>query len=127
MRDVIEGFLRFQEEEFPKRSPLFKRLAGSQAPQVLFVACSDSRVVPELLTQRGPEDLFVIRNAGNIVSSHGADLGGVSASVEYALVALILSSSAARIAELCPPSLHARAWITWPPWRTDCDMLSRPR
>jgi carbonic anhydrase len=88
MRDVIEGFLRFQREEFPKRSALFKRLAGSQAPQVLFIACSDSRVVPELLTQRGPGDLFVIRNAGNIVPSHGADPGGVSASVEYAVAAL---------------------------------------
>jgi len=54
MRNVIEGFLRFQREEFPKRSALFKRLAGSQAPQVLFITCSDSRVVPELLTQRGP-------------------------------------------------------------------------
>jgi len=88
VRNVIEGFLRFQQEEFPKRAALFKHLASNQTPQVLFIACSDSRVVPELLTQRGPGDLFVIRNAGNIVPSHGASPGGVSASVEYAVTSL---------------------------------------
>ncbi|MGE8368632.1 carbonic anhydrase [Cupriavidus sp.] len=88
MQDLIDGFLKFQREEFPKRSELFKRLATRQNPRTLFIACSDSRVVPELLTQREPGDLFVIRNAGNVVPSYGTQPGGVSASVEYAVAGL---------------------------------------
>jgi carbonic anhydrase len=88
MQDIIEGFLKFQREVFPARSALFKRLATSQNPGVLFVTCSDSRVVPELLTQREPGDMFVIRNAGNIVPSYGPEPGGVSATVEYAVAVL---------------------------------------
>ena len=45
-------------------------------PKALFIACSDSRVVPELLTQREPGELFVIRNAGNIVPGYGPQPGG---------------------------------------------------
>ncbi|CAG4892353.1 carbonic anhydrase [Paraburkholderia saeva] len=88
MQDIIDGFLKFQRDAFPMRSDLFKRLATAQNPKVLFIACSDSRVVPELLTQREPGDLFVIRNAGNIVPSYGPEPGGVSATVEYAVAAL---------------------------------------
>ncbi|PTT72084.1 carbonic anhydrase, partial [Pseudomonas sp. HMWF007] len=88
MRDIIDGFLRFQREVYPQRVELFKQLATAQNPKVLFVTCSDSRVVPELLTQREPGELFVIRNAGNIVPSYGPEPGGVSATVEYAVAVL---------------------------------------
>ena len=88
MQDIIEGFLKFQREAFPKRSGLFKELATAQNPKALFVACSDSRVVPELLTQQEPGDLFVLRNAGNIVPAYGPQPGGVSATVEYAVAVL---------------------------------------
>ena len=88
MKDIIDGFLRFQREEFPERAELFKDLANQQSPRALFISCSDSRLVPELVTQREPGDLFVIRNAGNIVPSYGPEPGGVSASVEYAVAAL---------------------------------------
>ncbi|MET3144034.1 UNVERIFIED_ORG: carbonic anhydrase [Arthrobacter sp. UYEF10] len=88
MKDIIEGFLKFQREAFPDRSELFKELATAQNPGALFIACSDSRVVPELLTQREPGDLFVIRNAGNIVPAYGPEPGGVSATVEYAVAVL---------------------------------------
>ncbi|WP_302182584.1 carbonic anhydrase, partial [Pseudomonas aeruginosa] len=84
MRDIIDGFLRFQRDAYPARSQLFKSLATRQAPKALFIACSDSRVVPELLTQREPGELFVIRNAGNIVPGYGPQPGGVSPPVEYA-------------------------------------------
>lgn len=88
MQKVIEGFLKFQKEVFPERTQLFKELARQQKPKVLFVTCSDSRVVPELFTQQEPGDLFVIRNAGNIVPSYGPEPGGVSATVEYAVSVL---------------------------------------
>lgn len=88
MQDVIDGFLKFQRDAFPERKELFKKLATSQTPTTLFISCSDSRMVPELVTQREPGDLFVIRNAGNIVPSFGPEPGGVSATVEYAVAAL---------------------------------------
>ena len=88
MQKIIDGFLRFQQNEFPKRTELFRQLADGQNPKALFITCSDSRVVPELLTQQEPGDLFVIRNAGNIVPSYGPEPGGVSATVEYAVSVL---------------------------------------
>jgi len=88
MREIIDGFLKFQSEAYPQRVELFSRLATAQNPKALFISCSDSRVVPELLTQSEPGDLFVIRNAGNIVPSHGAETGGVSATVEYGVSVL---------------------------------------
>ncbi|QXI26001.1 carbonic anhydrase [Pseudomonas vanderleydeniana] len=91
MKDIIEGFLKFQRDAFPERIKLFKDLANQQSPRALFISCSDSRLVPELVTQREPGDLFVIRNAGNIVPSYGPEPGGVSASVEYAVAALQVS------------------------------------
>lgn len=91
MKEIIDGFLKFQRDAFPERVKLFKDLATQQSPRALFISCSDSRLVPELVTQREPGDLFVIRNAGNIVPSYGPEPGGVSASVEYAVAALQVS------------------------------------
>lgn len=88
MQKIIQGLLKFQQEVFPHRAELFQQLASGQAPNVLFITCSDSRVVPELFTQQEPGDLFVIRNAGNIVPSYGPEPGGVSATVEYAVSVL---------------------------------------
>lgn len=88
MHELIAGFLRFREAAYPERVGLFRNLAHAQAPGALFITCSDSRVVPELLTQQEPGGIFVIRNAGNIVPSYGPEPGGVSASVEYAVSVL---------------------------------------
>lgn len=88
MQHIIEGFLSFQKEIFPQRKELFRSLASSQNPKALFISRSDSRLVPELVTQQEPGQLFVIRNAGNIVPSFGPEPGGVSATIEYAVVAL---------------------------------------
>lgn len=75
MQHIIEGFLNFQKEIFPQRKELFRSLASSQNPKALFISCSDSRLVPELVTQQEPGQLFVIRNAGNIVPSFGPEPG----------------------------------------------------
>jgi len=52
MKDIIEGFLKFQSEVFPERAELFKNLATKQSPRTLFISCSDSRLIPELVTQK---------------------------------------------------------------------------
>lgn len=88
MKEIIEGFLKFHRDVYPSQVELFKKLATAQNPTALFITCSDSRVVPEIMTQRDPGDIFVVRNAGNIVPAYGGEPGGVSATVEYAVAAL---------------------------------------
>ncbi|MEZ6050743.1 MAG: carbonic anhydrase [Planctomycetaceae bacterium] len=58
---------RFQENYFAGQQELFERLAAGQNPETLFITCSDSRINPNLLTQTEPGELFILRNAGNIV------------------------------------------------------------
>ena len=88
MKHIIDGVLRFQREDHPNRAALFHDLALGQAPGAMFIGCSDSRIVPELLTQQGPGSLFVVRNAGNIVPPSSTEPGGVTASIEYAVAVL---------------------------------------
>jgi len=88
MDHIIDGVLKFQREVFPNEKALYRELSIAQAPEAMFIGCSDSRVVPELLTQQGPGGLFVVRNAGNIVPPHGPEPGGVTASIEYAVSVL---------------------------------------
>lgn len=88
MSRLFDGVLQFQHEVFPEQRADFARLAEGQRPHTLFIACADSRVVPELITQSEPGEIFVCRNIGNIVPAYGEMLGGVSAVVEYAVVAL---------------------------------------
>jgi len=88
MDNLEEGIRKFQREVFPKRREEFRRLAEGQSPDTLFVGCSDSRVDPNLLTQTQPGELFVLRNAGNIVPPYGASTGGELAAVEYAVSVL---------------------------------------
>jgi carbonic anhydrase len=87
--DVLKaGVRRFNERAFPHRQALFKKLANGQNPEALFLTCADSRVVPALMTQTGPGQLFVERNPGNFVPIYREESVGVSASIEYAVAAL---------------------------------------
>lgn len=88
MEEFIAGIREFQRDVYPQNRELFERLAAGQAPKAMVIACSDSRVDPFLLTQAQPGDLFVLRNAGNIVPTYGQALGGVTATIEFAVVAL---------------------------------------
>lgn len=86
---LLVGMARFRADVFPAQQALYSRLArDGQQPKALVISCSDSRVVPELITQSGPGELFVCRNAGNIVPPYTLGSGGVSAAIEYAVVAL---------------------------------------
>jgi carbonic anhydrase len=91
MQSFSEGVLRFQRDVFPARVTLFERLATTHRPSALFISCSDTRVVPELITQRDPGELFVIRTAGNLVPAHTPGGDGVAASIEYAVSVLGVS------------------------------------
>jgi carbonic anhydrase len=85
MEHIIDGVLRFQREVYPNSAALYRDLAISQSPMALFIGCSDSRVVPEVLTGQDPGSLFVVRNAGNIIPPSSTEPGGVTASIEYAV------------------------------------------
>ena len=85
---LIEGHRRFLKEVFPQRRNQFRLLADSQAPEYLFVTCADSRIVPDLILGTGPGDLFISRNAGNVVPIVGNDVDGTTATIEYAVEVL---------------------------------------
>ncbi len=90
MHDVLEqlkaGIRRFQTEVYPADAEMYRRAASEpQEPHTFFVACADSRIDPELITQSKPGELFVLRNIGNLIPAYGEMMGGVSAVVEYAV------------------------------------------
>ncbi|HEX8698984.1 MAG TPA: carbonic anhydrase [Myxococcaceae bacterium] len=93
MKKLIKGLLDFQRHSLPSYRATFTRLAKGQTPDCLFITCSDSRVVPNLLVSMDPGDLFVVRNAGNMVApadAAGQSVGDLSeaAALEYALLHL---------------------------------------
>jgi carbonic anhydrase len=93
MARLLEGHARFRREVFPERREHFHLLAEIQQPDVLFVTCSDSRIVPDMIFQSEPGDLFICRNAGNVVPPYGVTGDGlanegVSATIEYAVKVL---------------------------------------
>lgn len=88
MEKLIQGLHRFQANYVATHPDLFEQLSQGQSPRVLFITCSDSRVDPALITQADMGDLFVIRNAGNIIPPYQSANGGEGATLEYALHAL---------------------------------------
>src|SRR4051812_40341649 len=93
MKKLRQGIVDFRKSRRPEYAATFARLALGQAPDALFVACSDSRVVPNLFASTEPGDLFVLRNVGNIVApcgAHGASESDESegAALEFAILSL---------------------------------------
>ncbi len=90
MRKLIRGLLDFQLNARSNYREKFALLAQGQKPDCLFIACSDSRVVPNLLVSTDPGDLFVVRNVGNMIppsDSKGQSTGDQSeaAALEFSL------------------------------------------
>ncbi len=88
MQKLIHGIHQFQQTDFRPLQGLFEQLATGQNPDTLFITCSDSRIDPNLLTRSRPGDLFILRNAGNIIPPHGAGNSGEAATIEFAVTAL---------------------------------------
>jgi hypothetical protein len=88
MQKLITGVHDFQNRVFDKHRELFERLSQGQNPEALFITCSDSRINPNMITQTEPGDLFILRNAGNIVPPFGATNGGEAGTIEFAVSAL---------------------------------------
>ena len=87
MQKLVDGIHRFQTQIFGSHRALFENLAHKQSPKTFFITCADSRVVPSLITQSKPGELFSLRNAGNIVPPHGSR-GGEAATIEFAVAGL---------------------------------------
>lgn len=125
MKKIRSGLAHFQGVVYPKHRDLFERLAKNQTPLAVFIGCADSRVLPNLMMQAEPGELFIIRNAGNIVPPAGSSYGGTTASLEYAIVALGIrdvilcghSNCGAMAGVLHPERLEAlpavRQWVSY--------------
>ncbi len=89
MRKLVEGIVKFRREMRPEYREQFAHLALDQNPDTLFIACSDSRVVPNTFASTDPGDLFVVRNPGNIIPAEAASqapaAAGAAAAVEFAV------------------------------------------
>jgi carbonic anhydrase len=89
MKKLIRGILEFSRNLGPEQREAFAKLALGQKPDSLFVACSDSRVVPNLFASTDPGDLFVVRNVGNMIPAWGPDeKGSAIAAMEFAVLEL---------------------------------------
>jgi carbonic anhydrase len=88
MQKLVKGIHSFQSGFFASHRELFEQLATTgQQPETLFITCSDSRVVPNLITNAAPGELFIVRNVGNVVPH--VDLpGGTAAAIQYAVEVL---------------------------------------
>mgnify|MGYP006294767593 CR=1 FL=1 len=89
-KTILEGYGEFSKNLSAADKELFSRLSEGQSPEALLITCSDSRIVPQLFTHTGPGDIFMVRNAGNIIppcGHKGISPGDQSemASVEYAV------------------------------------------
>jgi carbonic anhydrase len=88
MEKILAGVARFQSRVFPEYKDHFAQIAFEQKPRALFITCADSRVMPNLITQCRPGELFQCRDVGNIVPPYGGAYGGVSATIEYSISVL---------------------------------------
>jgi len=85
MKKLIKGLHKFQQEVFPIHKNFFQDLAKGQNPEILFITCSDSRINPHLVTSANPGDLFILRNAGNIIPIYSSVNTGETATIEFAV------------------------------------------
>lgn len=90
MKNLIQGIVEFRKSLTKESRDLFAKLALGQKPDALFIACSDSRVVPNLFASTNPGDLFVLRNVGNLVppATMGDEEASTQAAIEFSVLTL---------------------------------------
>jgi carbonic anhydrase len=127
MQRLIDGVHKFRSSEFGSYRKLFRKLSREgQNPHTLFITCSDSRVLAELITHSQPGDLFVVKNVGNIVppAQVRGDTNSTAAAIEFAVENLHVNdivicghsqcgAMAALLAEtpVSPATPHLRDWL----------------
>lgn len=124
--ELLKRIRRFQTDFFPQYQERFKHLVEQgQHPTILFVGCSDSRLVPYMLTGTGPGELFIVRNVGALVPPYhgmGGGLHGTAAAIEYAVLNLHVShiivcghshcgAMKALYEEVSPEAKNLDAWL----------------
>lgn len=90
MEKLIKGIVEFKKNDFEAHKDLFKDLGRIQKPHTLFIGCSDSRLVPNLITKTLPGELFMIRNIANIVPIYrqAEEYLATTSAIEYATLVL---------------------------------------
>lgn len=90
MNKLFEGIYRFKNEDYQSHREIFEKLKDRQNPHTLFIGCSDSRIIPNLITKTLPGELFTVRNIANIVPPYrdSGDYLATTSAVEYAVVVL---------------------------------------
>lgn len=88
MQRLLDGVVHFRQDDFESHRELFRDLGTSQQPHTLFIGCADSRVVPNMITNTLPGELFVIRNVANIVPNYRStdEYVATTSAIEYAMV-----------------------------------------
>jgi len=88
IQQLLSGVRHFEGHVYAAQREFFQKLAEGQSPDTLFITCSDSRIDPNLITQTSPGELFILRNAGNIIPAYSPHGGGEIASIEFAITGL---------------------------------------
>lgn len=94
MEKLFKGIMQFRREDFESHRELFQELGRTQKPHTLFIGCSDSRVVPNMITRTHPGELFIVRNVANIVPPYRKtqEYVATTSAIEYAVQALDVDS-----------------------------------
>ena len=90
-RALIDRLQKFRERHYPKHEARYRELAaGGQSPGMLFIGCSDSRLMPQMLLDSAPGEVFMVRNAGNLIPPYEGEGGyhGTCAAIEFAVLVL---------------------------------------
>jgi len=94
MQKLLDGIVAFKQQDFEEHKELFESMSDNQKPHTLFIGCSDSRVIPHLITNTLPGELFVVRNIANLVPMYRKvnEYLSTTAAIEYAVKALEVES-----------------------------------
>ncbi len=122
--DLLAGTSSYKFRVYEANRPRFEKLGSGQSPKVTFLTCSDSRIDPCALTGAHAGDLFVIRNAGNIVPEANGAASGEIATLEFAIEALKTehivvcghsdcgAMKGLMAPEICAHLSHVSAWVS---------------